>query len=61
MQEAGATDSNSKKQNTSGGGRMQPKEETEVPFKLERKVRCPCGSTSPSGTPLVQVGLYACF
>lgn len=54
MQETGATDSNTKKQNTSGGSRMQPKEETEESYKSERKIRCPCGSTSPSVSPLVQ-------
>ena len=61
MQETGIIDSNTKKPNTSGGSRMQSKEESDDSYKLEKEIRCPCGSTSPSASPLVQVDLCLLF
>ena len=62
LQESGMNGSSSKKPNSSGSSKVQPKEEAEESCELDRKIRCPCGCDVLCGArPLVQVNIYRCF
>ncbi|XP_057523517.1 E3 SUMO-protein ligase SIZ1-like [Amaranthus tricolor] len=55
LQESGMNGSSSKKPNSSGSSKVQPKEEAEESCELDRKIRCPCGCDVLCGArPLVQ-------